>query len=164
MKDHPESGEAVLPDCLLLESLSPEERQLLGGVAKRHTVSQGERLFLLGDPAERIYVVEQGTIALTFTMNIRGEMREVVIGHQEARTTVGWSALVPPYRRTLGAKAASEATLWSLPRDGLQEIFAQHPAIELALFRNLCRVISDRLTLMEAILLRDLQKWVSEVT
>jgi len=70
---------------------------------------------------------------------------------------VAWSAMVAPYRYTLGARCQSDCALTSLPREVLESFFARRPEAGYLFMRNLAGVIGQRLHAMQDIWLHDLQ-------
>lgn len=122
----------------------------------------GTTILVMGEEVTSIFLVAQGTIALTLPIAIRGKSADVTIEEKEPGAVLAWSALVPPHKLTLSARAASDATLIGLPREGLQGLFADDRELKAQLMGNLCGVIGSRVSLLEALLMRDLQRWVAE--
>jgi CRP-like cAMP-binding protein len=74
--------------------------------------------------------------------------------------TLGWSALVPPHRFTLNARASIPSELLRLPREALLEHLAAHPDIGYRLTLNVAAVIGHRLQVFQAMWLREMQRVV----
>ncbi len=147
----------------LFEGLLPDQISLISEISTTTSLAAGEHVFRLGDRARAIYIVEEGAVTLTLPVTLRGEERQVAIESEHPGDLLGWSALVPPYRRTLGALAAAPCVLARFAREDLEPIFGEHPQIHLAICTRLCELIGRRLTLMEAVMLRDLEKWGSRI-
>ena len=98
---------------------APEVDQILG-LGMNRTVPSGGSLFLLGDPADRIFLTVRGRIRLTLPMQLRGREEEILIEEKSPGQTVGWSALIPPHRFTLSARAPLETEVIALPREALR--------------------------------------------
>ena len=64
-------------------------------------------------------------------MQVRGREENVLVEERCPGQTVGWSALIPPYRFTLTATAPVETEVIALPREALTRYFACHPEIGL---------------------------------
>jgi CRP-like cAMP-binding protein len=152
----------VLAECELTAGLGPEELKAIVEIAQPLTRKAGERIFTRGDPSEGVFIVVSGELALTLPMVIREEPKEVTVEEKGRGAVVGWSALVAPYQRTLGARASSDVSLVCLDRTALIGVFDKHPHIHLTTFINLSKVIANRVSLLEAALMHDLQQWVSE--
>lgn len=71
---------------------------------------------------------------------------------------VGWSGLVPPHRFTLNATAPLETELLALPRGALLAHFAAWPAVGYVVNQNLARIVGQRLQVLQAMWLREMQR------
>jgi len=101
---------AELGRAAIFEGLQDTEVTRLLAVARVHQCHKGECLFLLGDHADRLYVVLSGKVELTFPLSFGGVVRDVLVESKAPGSALGWSALVKPHRFTLSARAA-EASL-----------------------------------------------------
>ncbi len=144
----------------LLKGLSPEEVEQALAFGTRITVARGAELFRLGEPADRLYVIERGRIRLTLPMQVRGQEEDVAVEERTPGQTVGWSALIPPYRFTLTAEAPLETELIALSRDALRAHFTAYPSVGYAVAMNLAAVIGQRLQLFQTMWLREMQRTV----
>jgi CRP-like cAMP-binding protein len=144
----------------LLRGLSPEEVEQALSFGTRVTIARGTELFRLGDPADRLFVVERGRIRLTLPMQVRGQEEDVLVEERSPGQTVGWSALIPPYRFTLTATAPLETELIAFSREALAEHFAQYPSVGYVVSLNLAAIIGQRLQLFQTMWLREMQRTV----
>ena len=144
----------------LLEGLAPEEAARVLALGKRTVLTTGAELFHLGDVADSIYLVARGRLRLTLPMNVRSHEENVLVEERSSGQTVGWSALIPPYRFTLTAVAALDSEMIALPREALNSYFAAHPETGRAVATNLASVIGHRLQLFQAMWLREIQRMV----
>ena len=113
----------------LLNGLSSAEAEQVLKLGTRMVVPAGTSLFRLGDPADRLFLVERGRIKLTLPMSVRGPEEDTFVEERAPGQAVGWSALIPPYRFTLTATAALyDAEVIALPREALLTYFAGNPA------------------------------------
>lgn len=144
----------------LLMRLSTDEAGQILALGSRTIVRSGQDLFQLGDAAESIYLVERGRIKLTLPMQVRGRTEDVFVEERNPGQTVGWSALIPPYRFTLKATAPLETEVIALARDALLDYFTAHPAVGYTVSINLAAVIGQRLQLFQAMWLREMQRMV----
>jgi CRP-like cAMP-binding protein len=143
-----------------LKGLCQETAQEIFALGTRLVLTSGAELFQMGAPADILYVVVRGRIKLTLPMPIRGLVQDIFVEERVAGQTVGWSALIPPYRFTLTASAPLESELLALPREALREYFAAHPAVGYAVSLNLASVIGQRLELFQAMWLREMERTV----
>ena len=144
----------------LLTGLSPEQVEQALAFGTRMTIARGAELFRLGEPADRIFLVERGRIRLTLPMQVRGHAEDIVVEERSHGETVGWSALIPPYRFTLTATAPLETEVIALSREALREHFAAYPAVGYVVSLNLAAVIGQRLQLFQTMWLREMQRTV----
>ena len=144
----------------LLQGLDQPEAERVLALGKRMVLTSGAELFHLGDIADCIYLVARGRIRLTLPMQVRSRDEDVMVEERCAGQTVGWSALIPPYRFTLTAAAPLETEVVALPREALNGYFAAHPETGYAVSVNLSSVIGQRLQLFQAMWLREVQRMV----
>lgn len=148
----------IRPD--LLAGLSHDESQALLALGERISLSSGQSLFRMGDEASTLYVVERGRIALTLPMQVLGREEDVLVEERSPGQTVGWSALIPPYRFTLNATAPLETEVVAFTRSALLEHFAAWPIVGYIVTRNVASVIGQRLQVFQAMWLREMQRLV----
>jgi CRP-like cAMP-binding protein len=147
-----------LPD--LLKGLSPEDAKEVLALGKRLLLSSGSELFHLGQDADALHVIQRGRLKLTLPMQVRGHEEQVQVEERTPGQTVGWSALIPPYRFTMTATAPLETEVVTLSRETLLAYFAAHPAVAYTISLNLASVIGQRLQLFQAMWLREMQRTV----
>jgi CRP-like cAMP-binding protein len=146
----------------LLKGLAADEAQRILAIGTKISLRSGASLFRLGDPAERLFLVERGLIRLTLPMQVRGRQEDVVVEERSAGQTVGWSALIPPHKFTLAATAPLETEVIALPREELRKHFAAYPTVGYQITLNLAVVIGHRLQLFQAMWLREMQRTVEK--
>jgi CRP-like cAMP-binding protein len=146
----------------LLKDLKAEEVERILALGTRIAVPSGTSLFRLGDPAERLFLIERGQIRLTLPMRVRGREEDVVVEERTAGQTVGWSALIPPHKFTLAATAPLETEVIALPREELRKYLAANPTLGYKITLNLAIVIGHRLQLFQAMWLREMQRTVEK--
>jgi len=144
----------------LLHGLSSAEVEGILALGTRQVVPAGSSLFRLGDTADRLFLTERGRIRLTLPMQVRGKEEEILVEERSPGQTVGWSALIPPYRFTLTAIAPLETEVIALPRESLREHFSAHPAVGYTIALNLAIVMGHRLQLFQTMWVREMQRAV----
>jgi CRP-like cAMP-binding protein len=144
----------------LLAGLSPDEAQHLCALGTPRSLAGGAALFHLGDQADSLFLVERGRIKLTLPMRVRNRDEEVLVEERGPGQTVGWSALIPPYRFTLTGIALFEADVLALSRAALRAHFAAFPAVGYTVSLNLAAVIGQRLQVFQAMWLREIERTV----
>ncbi len=145
----------------LLNGLSSAEGEQVLKLGHRVIVPSEATLFQLGDQADRLFLVERGRIKLTLPMQVRKREQDVFVEERGPGQTVGWSALIPPYRFTLTATAVLlDAEVIAFPREALLRYFAANPGAGHKIAFNLAVVIGHRLQLFQTMWLREMQRTV----
>ena len=145
----------------LLKGLKSSDAEEVLALARRTAVRSGAELFRLGDEANDLFVVSRGRIRLTLPMQIRTHEEDVMVEERTAGQTVGWSALIPPYRFTLKATAPLESEVLALSRESLKQHFAAHPEVGYIISLNVASVAGQRLQLFQAMWLREIERMVT---
>ena len=145
----------------LLKGLTADEAGAIVALGARLTLPAGSVLFTLGGEADNAYAIESGRVSLTLPMQVGGREQDVLVEERTAGETVGWSALVPPHRFTLTAKTLIDSEVIAFSRTALLEHFASHPAVGLVVTRNLSAVMGQRLQVLQAMWLREMQRVVT---
>jgi CRP/FNR family transcriptional regulator, cyclic AMP receptor protein len=133
----------------------------LTAVGRLVSAPSGTMLFKLGDNAEALYVVLQGRVALRLPMQIRSVQQEITVDEKGPGDLVGWSALVPPNRSTLGARAVIDSELMLFPASALAAALREDPAAGLQVMSNLATVVGRRMHLVQAMWVRELERLVT---
>jgi CRP/FNR family transcriptional regulator, cyclic AMP receptor protein len=98
-----EGLERILAEHRLFHDLGQSFIELAAGCAKNTAFQQDEYLFRADDPANWIYLVRHGRVALEMVTPGRGAMVFETLGEGEV---VGLTWLLPPYRWGYDARAA----------------------------------------------------------
>jgi CRP/FNR family cyclic AMP-dependent transcriptional regulator len=97
-----EGLERIVREHRFFAGLNEEFCQLVCGCAKNVRFEADQYLFHEGDPADWLYLIRHGRVALAVTVPGRGG---IMFQTLSAGEIVGVSWLVPPYRWTYDAKA-----------------------------------------------------------
>jgi len=142
----------------LLEGLTEQELQSIEAAARAVQVADGEFLFLLGDPANSLYIVAEGVMDLCFPLPVGDDVRDITIESVRPGETLGWSALVKPYKFTLTARASGTCRLLGFDRSELLAIFEANPRIGYLLSSRLSELVGLRLLSVQALWVRGLRR------
>jgi len=151
-----------LRNAAIFGELHDAEVEHLITVARPRQCHKGEFLFLLGDHADRLYVVLTGRMELTFPLSFNGVVRDVPVESKTPGSALGWSALVKPHRLTLSARAAESCELAAFLRHDLLRVFEAEPRIGCVVMRHLAEVVGRRLLQVQALWARELQRAVTD--
>lgn len=146
------------PDLLL--GLSDEQAEQTLALGSRIRLPHGAELFGLGADADRLFLIDRGRVKLTLPIQLRGREQDIFVEERMPGQTVGWSALIPPYRFTLRATTLTDTELVALSRESLRALFAASPEVGYQVSLNLAAVIGQRLQLFQAMWLREIQRVV----
>ncbi len=150
----------AIHDLELLIGVAPADVEALTALGEPSQLGTGDTLFRLGDPADHLFVIDRGRVALTLPMQIRDRDEAILIEERGPGQTVGWSALIPPHRFTLTASALIETHVLALPRAALLDYFSARPDVGYAVTRNVASVVGQRLQVFQAMWLREMQRVV----
>ena len=142
----------------LFPDIAPEFQPQLSAVAHRQSLHKGEYLFLLGDHADRIYVVLEGAIEVCFPLSLGGAVKDIAVDTIGPGKVVGLSALVKPYRLTLSARAAEKTELAAFVRVELMNVIDSDARIGRAFMGRLAEVLGRRYLTIQALWGRELQR------
>ncbi|MEI6667697.1 MAG: cyclic nucleotide-binding domain-containing protein [Acidobacteriota bacterium] len=140
----------------LFAGLGAEHLRRLAGIGKTMTLRSGEYLFLLGDSAQYVSVVSSGLVELCCPISVGGEVKDIAVEAAGPGKTVGWSALVRPFRFTLSARASRATEVVAFSRPELLQLFAGNPDLERVLLDRVTELIANRLTMFQALWMREL--------
>ncbi len=151
-----------LEGAQLFAGLSDEDRLSVAAVARERSARAGEILFHLGELADAFWVVRRGRVELLFPLQVMGEAKEARFQTLEAGSTLAWSALVPPHRLTMTARAATELDMLEFERRRMLQLFGEHPRIGHVVMSNLAGVVATRFHELLALWVREVQRSVSQ--
>ncbi|MBI4585384.1 MAG: Crp/Fnr family transcriptional regulator [Planctomycetes bacterium] len=153
--------EEVLRRAELFDGLCDDEVSRLAAIARPRSLRAGEYLFLLGDNADKLYVVLKGSMDLCFPLSFGGVIKDITLESLPSGRTLGWSSFVKPYRFTLSARAAEATELIGFPRTELVRLFDAFPRIGYLFSHKLSEIIGRRLLNLQALWARELQRAVA---
>ena len=146
----------------LFDDFDDDDLARIQSIVIHRECEDGEQVFVLNEPARDLLIVTSGEIHLELPMAILGQTRNVGFETKHPGDVVGWSALVPPYRFTLSARARGSATIAVLPAEKLLEDLEDHPRLGMKLMRNLASIVGERLHHTQKMWSRELQRSLDE--
>lgn len=145
----------------LFRGLDEHDAAAISALGERVRLSAGEVLFHLGDDAAWLFSIQWGRMALTLPMRVRQREEDVLIEERLPGQTLGWSAIFPPHRVTATATALAATELLAIPREPLLTFLDERPKLAYQLTRNVGAVLGHRLQVLQAMWLREMQRFVS---
>lgn len=97
-----ETLERVLAEHPFFKGLEKPHLHLLAECSSRVRFNAGEVIFRESEPSNLFYLIRHGKVAVETSTPNRGPIIIQTVGEGEL---LGWSWLIPPYRRRFGARA-----------------------------------------------------------
>lgn len=126
----------------LLADLPGETVAHVAGCARNVVFRAGERLLVEGEPADTLYLLRRGRVALEVHAPGRGALIVETLG---PGSPVGWSWLFPPYRWHFDARALEPVGAIAVDGACLRQKAETDPAFGYLLVRRLSSIILERL-------------------
>jgi len=117
----------------------------IANLAEEIHFEDGQQLFFEGEVANRLYIIEDGSVMLTMNLGKGGEQEVSQLSPLGKGEIVGWSAIVEPHVYKLGGYAETSCTLIALEGDELRQLFEENPISGYHFLKKLSEVIGNRL-------------------
>lgn len=136
------SIQELLSEHPFFTGLDDDVLGLLVGCATNVHFRAGEHLFHEGEPADRLFVVRRGRVALDVHMPGR---TGCVVDTVDEGGVVGWSWLVPPYQWFFDGRAVQDVSAVAMDASCLRAKCDEDPAVGYALMQRVAGVMYHRL-------------------
>ena len=123
---------------------------LLAGCARNVRFRAGEPIFAEGDPADTVFVLRKGDVAVEIAAP---ERAPIIVETLHAGDLLGWSWMIPPYRHMSDARAASDVSAVSLDANCMRNKCEQEPVLGYRMFQTLMPHMAVRMRAMRMQLL-----------
>jgi CRP-like cAMP-binding protein len=134
-------------DKPLFHGLGREELKRVAPLFATARFRSGETVFKQGQPAEHVYVLEQGEVALRLYPDDGGCLTIAVI---QREGVFGWSAVLGRARYTAAAVCAADTQALVLPGSQLRALIRTEPALGRLLLGRLTLALVGRADGLEA--------------
>jgi CRP-like cAMP-binding protein len=121
----------LLQNVDLLSDARTEDLALLASIAEEVLYPQGAAIFQEGEPADGLYLILRGTVALS-----RDGRDMVSLGEKEA---LGAWTLFEPEPRVMSARAVEETLLLKVDRDDFYDLLLDYPELGQSILKALVR-------------------------
>jgi CRP/FNR family transcriptional regulator, cyclic AMP receptor protein len=110
----------------------------------------GEVIIFEGQEAEKLYVIEEGLVAIILGLVVGQERRIQTASNSDV---IGWSAIVPPYRHRFMVRAIEKTKVLAFDSQELRRLMRTDWDLGYSIYTGITRVIADRLdnTLLQLI-------------
>ncbi|MGX2992785.1 cyclic nucleotide-binding domain-containing protein [Streptomyces sp. JNUCC 64] len=126
----------------LLTALPADHRQRLMDLALEVSFPQDARIFEEGGPADRLWVIRSGSVALDLSVPDR---RRVTVETLQPGDLLGWSWLFPPHQWDFGAEAFSPVRAYEFDAPEVRALCEEEPELGLALLSTIAEILAHRL-------------------
>ena len=126
----------------------------VSGFASEESFKAGAQVYKKGDPAKKLYLVEEGKIVMVMEsyMGTAKPPMQVTVDIITKGDAMGWSAVVEPYTYTLGARCIDDSKAIAFDAEKLRELLIQDSTLGVKFMHSTARVIATRLTHTQIIL------------
>ena len=109
-------------------------------ISEKLSRTEGDLLFLEGDPAQHFYVLLKGRVKLSL-----GDTGPVVYMVRHPGEIIGWSGLIGRDVYSASGECMETTNLLKFDRDNFLEILNKYPQNEALLFKRLAQMLGNRL-------------------
>jgi signal transduction histidine kinase len=130
----------------LFEAFDDNELEEIAQLCHDSFHSEGDKVLMEGEPAERLFIVKQGKLSLEKRLQLgRGaKSRLATLGYVGQGGTAGWSTLVPPHVYTSTAICVEPTQLLVFDGPGLRLLMQQNPRVGHKLMTLVAKLIKRR--------------------
>lgn len=136
-------AEVQLAESSLLRGLDASQVAVVTAHLQVQHLATGEVLFTEGEPADRLYVVGQGSISVLSLPDKNGRTQRYL--SVSPGMMLGETAMLDGGGRTAGAVADAPTVVHALTLSALDEIGRTHPEVSIRIHRNIALHLSQRL-------------------
>ncbi len=137
-----ETLEHILAEHPLLSGLEPRLLGLLVGCASNVRFNAGQYVLRDGESSDKFYLIRHGRVAVEVAVPGKGPIIIQTIGEGEA---LGWSWLVPPFRRRFDARAMELVRAIALDGKCLRTKFDQDCELGYNMMKRFAPVMAQRI-------------------
>jgi len=122
--------------------IDPDFVELLTWGAKEMSYERGDILFMAGEPADRFFLLEYGSVALEFAIPEDRHTSTQRVGSGEV---VGWSWMTAPYRYTSDARVLQPTKAIIFDAAAVRQACRERPREGYRVLQRLMAVVANRL-------------------
>jgi len=142
----------TLAEMELFEDIPESVLRCIADLCREESFPAQTVIFATGRPADRIYLLLEGTVSLkVFPTSLPEPM--TIARLKTSGQTFGWSAVVGAGYYTASAQATTNVRVISLSGKALVECLTDNPCEGFEVMRRIADVVSQRLTTVRTLLL-----------
>lgn len=142
----------ALKESSLFGDLTDEQREGIARFSREIALETGDVLFREGDPADRIYVVLQGTVIVELGLPGRRRRRCAALAAVRRGGSAGWSAGIGSRKYLASAYALEKTSAVAVDRRAFDHLFADSPLSGLRILEKLLDIARSRLSCVTQVL------------
>ena len=123
-------------------ALNEDYIKLLSEFVTERQVAKGEVLFRQGKVADKFYLVRKGQVSVQVPALVGPPLELQVLGENQM---LGWSWLIPPYRRNFTVRAVEDTELLEFDGQAILARCEKDPQFAYELFKRFTALMSERL-------------------
>jgi len=131
----------IVKEIDLFKGIDSEVMKEIANICTEESYAKDAVLFKEGEEAERLYILEEGSLNLVIENG--GSLTYTLT---EPGLVFGWSSMVESGRYTASAVCATDSKVVRIEREKLDKIFNLHPEVGLIVLKRLAGIISERLS------------------
>ena len=124
----------------LFEEMSEQSRSEIFRIAAEESYGKGGFLFQAGDPADYLYILQEGRVRLC--VQGAGHIAQII---SDPGDIIGWSSMVGHDSYTASAECLTPIRLLKFERNRLAETLQKDPVSGLSFYKRLAHMIGRRL-------------------
>jgi len=132
----------LLRQIRVFRGLNQEEFEVVLGLTSVWECAKNQYVFKEGDVSDVLYIVADGEVAVIISTGL-------LVNHTVATFTrgdvFGELAFIDPSPRTATIRCTQPTQLISITRDDFRHLASKHPNIQRIVYKNLSRILSERL-------------------
>ena len=132
----------IFDNIAILEGMNDAQRSLLKQYVVLCNCADGEVIFEQGKPAEFLYIVAQGEVAIQFKPD---DGPALVVSRLEAGEVFGWSAAFGSGQYTSSAVCSQASILLRMRGEDLKELRENHPKTGILVLERLATSVLQRI-------------------
>ena len=134
--------ENVLKKTPVFEDLEDDHIAAIAGCASRMEIPADEKIYVEGDDADRVLIIQEGHVAIDMESIHRGVLTIQTVGPGDV---LGWSWLFPPHRWHYHARAVQPTKAIALDAKCLRAKSDKNAALGYELMKRFSAVMLSRL-------------------
>lgn len=137
----------------LFKTLKREELDAISKCCRHETHEAGSNLFAEGDPAQKVYIIERGRVALDMGLSFGGHTkRRATIETAGPGQAIGWSSLTGTQTFTLTARCLDETRVLAIDAARVRQLFEADCELGYQVMLHLTEVVRSRLNKVREVL------------